>query len=100
MTFRKLIVPIAAAAAIAASPPQAVAQRFTTYHCRDGTEFVVAFFDRDRVAHVQLDGKAVGLRPRLAFSGARYAQGDITLRITKAATILRRGGRSTDCSAG
>jgi len=30
-------------------------------------------------------------------SGSRYAKGDITLRMTKAATTLKRGKHVTEC---
>jgi membrane-bound inhibitor of C-type lysozyme len=64
---------------------QASAQsRFQNYHCADGTQFIVGFFQYDSRAHLQLDGKAVTLKKRLALSGARYSGGGITLRITKA----------------
>jgi hypothetical protein len=57
---------------------------------------VVAFVDGERSAWLQLDGKAVALPRRAALLGARYAKGDITLRIP---TTLRRGRRSTECNA-
>jgi hypothetical protein len=93
-----LIALLGAAAAII-GPPPAVAQTFLTYHCRDGSEFAVAFFAGDRSAHVQLDGKALALQRRVSVSGSRYAKGDVTLRITKTVTILKRGKRSTECNA-
>lgn len=96
MTGRSLL-PLLATVLLIAGP--ANAETFLTYRCRDGSEFAVAFFRGDRSAHVQLDGKAVALSKRFALGGARYAKGDITLRITKAGTTLKRGGRTTDCSA-
>jgi len=77
----------------------ACAQTFTTYHCRDGSEFVAAFYEGDKRAHLQLDGKAITLAKRLSLAGARYVKGDITLRITKAGTTLKRGKTSTECAA-
>jgi membrane-bound inhibitor of C-type lysozyme len=74
-------------------------QTFTTYHCRDGAEFVIAFFEHDRRAHLQLDGKALTLPKRPSLSGSRYAKGNITMRITKTVTTLKRGKRSTVCTA-
>jgi len=68
------------------------------YRCRDGSEFVAAFYEGDRRAHLQLDGKALALPKRVSMSGSRYAKGDITLRITKAATTLKRGKRLTECT--
>ncbi len=32
-----------------------------TYRCADGTEFIVGFFQYDKRAHMQVDGKAVTL---------------------------------------
>lgn len=84
---------------VAAFSTAADAQTFSTYRCRDGSEFALAFFQGDRAAHVQLDGKAVTLSKRLSVTGARYGKDDVTLRITKSATTLRRGKRTTDCSA-
>jgi len=75
------------------------AQTFFTYHCRDGSEFVAAFYEGDRRAHLQLDGKAIALSRRPSFSGPRYVKGDITMRIGKTATTLKRGKRTTECSA-
>ncbi len=92
---------IFAAAGLLALCAQAPAQRiFTTYHCRDGSEFVAAFYPGDSRAHLQLDGKAVALAKRIVLGGSRYARGDITLRIAKnGATTLKRGRRTTDCTA-
>ena len=75
------------------------AQTFSTYRCRDGSEFVAAFYEGDRRAHLQLDGKALTLPKRISMSGSRYAKGDVTLRITKTATTLKRGKWLTECSA-
>jgi len=87
-----------AALALALTPP-AAAQMFTTYHCDDGTEFIIALFDADRRAHVQLDGKALTLSRRLAANGARYVKDDVSLRLVKAGATLQRGRRATACSA-
>jgi len=77
----------------------AFAQNFLTYHCRDGSEFVVAFFERDRRAHMQLDGKSLTLSRRVSLSGSRYVKGDISLSITKTVATLKRGKGSTECTA-
>ena len=37
------------------------------------------FFQYDKRAHMQIDGKAVTLMKRLALSGARYSGGGVTL---------------------
>jgi hypothetical protein len=75
------------------------AQTFLTFHCRDGSEFVAAFYQGDNRAHVQLDGKAMALSRRLALRGQRYGKGNVTLRIGKAGVILKRGRRATECLA-
>lgn len=75
------------------------AQTFFTYRCGDGSEFIAAFYEGDSRAHLQLDGKATTLPKRMSMSGSRYAKGSITLRITKTATTLKRGKRSTECKA-
>jgi membrane-bound inhibitor of C-type lysozyme len=87
------------AAGIVLSQLPVFAQTFLTYRCHDGSEFVVAFYEGDKRAHLQLDGKAVALPKRIALSGSRYAKGDITLRITKMVTTLKRGKRLTECAA-
>jgi membrane-bound inhibitor of C-type lysozyme len=79
---------------------QALAQsRFQNYHCADGTQFIVGFFQYDSRAHLQLDGKAVTLKKRLALSGSRYSGGGVTLSITKAglATLKHARRPSTAC---
>jgi membrane-bound inhibitor of C-type lysozyme len=88
---------LALAGALAVMPP-ATAQVFTTYHCRDGSEFVAAFYEGDKRAHLQLDGKAITLPKRVALTGVRYARGDLTLRISKGSVTLRRGKGTTDCT--
>jgi membrane-bound inhibitor of C-type lysozyme len=78
----------------------AVAQTFYNYHCDDGSELAVGFFDGDSRAHVQLDGKTLALPKRLALSGARYSASGIQLRLTKDATTLKHGRQPwTACKA-
>ena len=62
---------------------QADAQTFRTYHCADGTQFIVGFYDADKRAFLQIDGEAVTLAKRLTVSGARYSGAGITLVIGK-----------------
>jgi len=83
--------------AIATGPT--AAQTFFTYHCHDGSEFIAAFYEGDRRAHLQLDGKAIALAKRPSLSGSRYVKGNITLRISKTGTTLKRGKTSTECTA-
>jgi Membrane-bound lysozyme-inhibitor of c-type lysozyme len=88
---------IIVAAGISISESPAFAQTFHTYRCYDGSEFVLAFFEGDKRAHLQLDGKAVTLPKRISLSGPRYAKGGISLRITKTGITLKRGKQSTEC---
>lgn len=78
-------------AAAGASP--AVAQTFQNYHCADGTQFIVGFFEYDNRAHLQIDGKAVTLARRFGLSGARYSGGGVTLKITKTRTTVKHARR-------
>ena len=87
----------AAILALATSP--AAAQTFKTYVCADGTQFIAGFFQYDKRAHLQIDGKAVALTKRIALSGARYSGGGIVLRIGKAGTTIKHGKRpASACS--
>jgi membrane-bound inhibitor of C-type lysozyme len=80
-----------------ASP--AAAQTFKSYACADGTQFIVGFFQYDKRAHLQIDGKAVALAKRITLSGARYSGGGIVLKVGKAGTTIRRGRRpASACS--
>jgi membrane-bound inhibitor of C-type lysozyme len=62
---------------------QADAQTFRNYRCVDGTQFIVAFYDGDKRAFLQIDGEPATLAKRLAISGARYSGAGVTLRIGK-----------------
>jgi membrane-bound inhibitor of C-type lysozyme len=80
-----------------ASP--AGAQTFKTYACADGTQFIVGFFQYDKRAHLQIDGKAVALSRRIALSGSRYSGGGIVLNITEAGATIKHGKRpASACS--
>lgn len=76
------------AGVIAGSLP-ASAQTFGTYRCADGTHFIVGFYSYDSRAYLQIDGRAVTLKKRLALSGARYSSGGVTLVITKAGATIK-----------
>jgi len=67
----------------------ASAQTFDTYRCADGTRFILAFYPNDKRAYLQIDGRAVTLKKRLAFSGRRYSGGGVSLVVTRAGTLLR-----------
>ena len=79
---------------------QADAQTFRTYRCADGTQFIVAFYDDDNRAFLQIDGEPVTLAKRLTVSGARYSGAGITLRIdrTGATTVKHLKRPVTACS--
>jgi membrane-bound inhibitor of C-type lysozyme len=80
-----------------ASP--AAAQTFRTYGCADGTQFIVGFFQYDKRAHLQIDGRAVALPKRIALSGSRYSGGGIVLNVGKAGATIKHGKRpASACS--
>jgi membrane-bound inhibitor of C-type lysozyme len=90
----------AAAGVLATGASPAAAQTFRTYACADGTQFVAGFFQYDKRAHLQIDGKAVALAKRFALSGERYSGGGIVLKVGKAGATIRRGRRpASACSA-
>jgi len=97
--MRRYFIPWLGAICLLIGPSPVFSQTFLTYHCSDGAAFVVAFVEGSRAAHLQLDGKAVSLPRRFSLSGSRYAKGDVTLRITKTVTTLRRGKRLSECAA-
>ena len=78
-------------AAAGASP--LMAQTFQNYHCADGTQFIVGFFEYDQRAHLQIDGKAVTLARRFGLSGARYSGGGVTLKVTKTGATVKHARR-------
>jgi membrane-bound inhibitor of C-type lysozyme len=80
-------------AALATGASPAAAQTFKTYGCADGTQFIVGFFQYDKRAHLQIDGKAVALSKRIALSGARYSGGGIVLKVGKAGATIKHGKR-------
>jgi membrane-bound inhibitor of C-type lysozyme len=70
------------------------AQSFQSYRCSDGTQFIVGFFEYDKRAHLQIDGKAVTLGRRLAVSGSRYSGGGVTLKISGTGTTIKHARRA------
>jgi len=82
------------------SARQADAQTFRSYRCADGTQFIVAFYDDDNRAFLQIDGEPVTLAKRLTVSGARYSGAGITLRLDKtgASTVKHLKRPVTACS--
>jgi membrane-bound inhibitor of C-type lysozyme len=89
----------AATLALVTGASPTAAQTFKTYGCADGTQFIAGFFDYDKRAHLQIDGKAVALTRRIALSGARYSGGGVVLKVGKAGATIRRGKRpASACS--
>jgi len=83
--------------ALAGSSP-AWAQTFQSYRCADGTQFIVAFFEYDKRAHMQIDGRAVTLARRFGLSGARYSGSGVILLVTRAGTMVKHARRpATAC---
>lgn len=83
---------------MASSP--ASAQTFQSYHCADGTHFIVAFYPYDSRAHMQIDGRAATLAKRLALSGSRYSGEGVTLTMAREGVTVRRRYRpTTACEA-
>jgi membrane-bound inhibitor of C-type lysozyme len=80
-----------AGTALISPPASAQTTTFQTYRCGDGTEFIVGFFEYDKRAHMQVDGKAVTLQKRIWLSGARYSGGGVTLTVKKSGTTLKVG---------
>lgn len=71
------------------------AQTFQTYHCADGTQFIVGFYRHDPDAYLQIDSRPVVLKKRLALSGRRYSASGVTLTMTgDGQTFVKYGGRS------
>jgi membrane-bound inhibitor of C-type lysozyme len=86
--YRMIVVGTAVAGTLAGLAP-ALAQSTTiqSYHCIDGTNFIVGYFPYDRRAYLQIDGGEVTLRKRLSLSGTRYAGGGVTLSIANSGAI-------------
>jgi hypothetical protein len=66
---------------------------FRTYHCSDGTDFIVGFYPYDSRAYVQIDGGSLMLQRRLALSGTRYSASGVTLRFSRAGRITVKRAR-------
>ncbi|HKU07384.1 MAG TPA: MliC family protein [Bradyrhizobium sp.] len=84
---------LAGAIVFGASAASAQTTTWQTYHCGDGSEFIVGFFGYDKRAHMQVDGKAVTLQKRVALTGTRYSGGGVTLHVKKSGTTFKIGKR-------
>lgn len=81
---------------MAATP--AHSQAFTAYQCEDGAQFQVAIFATEKKVYLQLDGHAVQLPKKIAYSGDRYAAGGITFWVRgNGRTTIKRAGKVSDC---
>jgi membrane-bound inhibitor of C-type lysozyme len=78
---------------LAAGSSSASAQTFQNYRCADGTQFIVGFYEYDKRAYLQIDGRAVTLARRVALSGSSYSGGGVALKIKKAGTTLKHAKR-------
>jgi len=96
MKQRNFIAMLGVAGVLTSQPP-AFAETFRTYRCYDGSQFVIAFYEGDKRAHLQLDGRALTLPKRISLSGSRYAKGDVSIRIKNTDIVLKRGKQSTEC---
>lgn len=90
---------ILGAAVFATGASPAGAQTFQSYTCADGSKFSVGFYDYDKRAFIQVDGRPLTLAKRLTLSGARYSAADVTLRVVKdgAVTLKHRKRPVTAC---
>jgi hypothetical protein len=85
-------------AGIAAGPSSAFAQTFQKYSCADGTKFIVAFYEYDKRAYLQIDGTAVTLARRVGVAGPYFSGSGVTLKIGKDGTTVRHLRRKvTSC---
>lgn len=81
-------------AAMATASSGAWAQSsFRNYRCADGAQFMVGFFQYDKRAHLQLDGKALTLPKRVALSGSRYQASGVVLKIAKGGVATLKHGK-------
>ena len=76
----------------------ASAQRYTAYECDDGAQFQVALLDTEKKAYLQLDGKALQLPKKIAYTGDRYAQGGVTFWVRGNGRVtIKRAGKVSEC---
>ena len=74
------------------------AQRYTAYECDDGAQFQVALFESEKKAYLQLDGKALQLPKKIAYTGDRYAKDGYTFWVRGNGRVtIKRAGRVSEC---
>jgi membrane-bound inhibitor of C-type lysozyme len=95
--MRRYLIAAVTMGGLAMSAP-ASAQRFTAYECNDGAQFQVAMLDTEKKAFLQLDGHAVQLPKKIAYTGNRYAAGGITFWVRGDGSVtLKRAGKTVEC---
>jgi membrane-bound inhibitor of C-type lysozyme len=75
------------------APVLALDTTIQSYHCADGTNFIVGYFPYEKHVYVQIDGGEVTLRKRLSLSGTRYTGGGVTLLIAKSGVVTVKHAR-------
>jgi membrane-bound inhibitor of C-type lysozyme len=96
--MRRCLVAVSVAFGVAGAITPASAQRFTAYECNDGAQFQVAMLDTEKKAFLQLDGHAVQLPKKIAYTGNRYAAGGITYWVRGDGSVtLKRAGKTVEC---
>jgi membrane-bound inhibitor of C-type lysozyme len=86
--YRSIVLGMAAAGSLVGpAPVRAQDTTVRSYHCADGTNFIVGFFPYDKRAHIEIDGGAATLLKRLSLSGTRYSGGGVTLSIAKSGAV-------------
>lgn len=76
-------------ASFVAQASPASAQSFNSYHCADGTHFILAFYPNDARAFLQIDGRAVTLKKGLTVSDRRYSGSGVSLVMTASGALIR-----------
>ena len=79
--------------AAAGVTPTLAQTSWQNYSCADGSQFIAGFFQYDKRAHLQIDGKAVTLGKRLSLTGSRYSGRGVTLTIGRNGTRLKHAKR-------
>jgi membrane-bound inhibitor of C-type lysozyme len=97
MWTQSVCIALATAGLIVLSSP-AHAQRFTAYECNDGAQFQVALLDTEKKAYLQLDGHALQLPKKIAYTGDRYAAGGVTFWVRGSGLVtIKRAGKVSEC---
>ena len=96
--MRKSICCAAAIVGRSALSSSANAQRSTAYECDDGAQFQVALLDTEKNADLQLDGHALQLPKKIAYTGDRYAKDGYTFWVRGNGRVtIKRAGKVSEC---